>query len=207
MFSTGFDVLTTNTSPLDPVIMHYGLVLNDIILIFVKLNTRLFENLNLSAGFFSRLTRSPLISSGSRPALLRGWEDHVQWKNNASNSVKKTYKGGYQTSQSNTSTLARFLSGGTSRKRPPRTQKVLSGHLREVVAYKNRATGVLFREDRSTFWTRVWYMHFLSLKYVQPHVLAERSSFTMSSVVHKANMEIKPCVKWSFTKGLKQLEQ
>ena len=72
MFSTGFDVLTTNTSPLDPVIMHCGLVLNDIILIFVKLNTRLFENLNLSAGFFSRLTRSPLISSGWRPALLRG---------------------------------------------------------------------------------------------------------------------------------------
>ena len=207
MFSTGFDVLTTNTSPLDPVIMHYGLVLNDIILIFVKLNTRLFENLNLSAGFFSRLTRSPLISSGSRPALLRGWEVHVQWKNNASNSVKKTYKGGYQTSQSNTSTLARFLSGRTSRKRPPRTQKGFSGHLREVVAYKNRATGVLFREDRSTFWKRLWYMHFLSIQYVQPHVLAERSSCTMSSVVHKANMEIKPCVKWSFTKGLKQLEQ
>ena len=112
-----------------------------------------------------------------------------------SNSVKKTYKGGYQPLQSNTSTLARFLYGRTSHKRPPRTQKRLSGHLREVVAYKNRATGVLFREDRSTFWTRVWYMHFLSLQYVQPHVLAERSSCTMSSVVHKANMDIKPCVK------------
>ena len=103
-----------------------------------------------------------------------------------SNSVKKTYKGGYQPLQSNTSTLARFLYGRTSRKRPPRTQKGFSGHLREVVAYKNRATGVLFREDRSTFWKRLWYMHFLSIQYVQPHVLAERSSCTMSSVVHKA---------------------
>ena len=107
-------------------------------------------------------------------------------KNNASNLVKKTYKGGYQPLQSNTSTLARFLYGRTSRKRPPRTQKGFSGHLREVVAYKNRATGVLFGEDRSTFWKRLWYMHFLSIQYVQPHVLAERSSCTMSSVVHKA---------------------
>ena len=51
-------------------------------------------------------------------------------------------------------------------------------------------------------------MHFfLSLQYVQPNVVAKRSSCTMSSVVHKANIGIKPCVKWSFTKGLKQLEK
>ena len=61
-----------------------------------------------------------------------------------SNSVKKTYKGGYQPLQPNTSTLARFFYGRTFHKRLPRTQKRLSGHLREVVAYKNRATGVGF---------------------------------------------------------------
>ena len=34
----------------------------------------------------------------------------------------------------------------TSRKRPPKMQR-LSGRLREVVAYKNRTTGGLFREE------------------------------------------------------------
>ena len=34
----------------------------------------------------------------------------------------------------------------TSRKRPPKTQR-LSGRLREVVVYKNRTTGGLFREE------------------------------------------------------------
>ena len=34
----------------------------------------------------------------------------------------------------------------TSRKRPPKMQR-LSGRLREVVVYKNRTTGGIFREE------------------------------------------------------------
>ena len=44
-------------------------------------------------------------------------------------------------------TLLQIKYSQTSRKRPPEMQRRLSGHLRELVAYKNRTIGGLIREE------------------------------------------------------------
>lgn len=56
--------------------------------------------------------------------------------------------------------------------------------------------------NTSTFWTRIHSMQFHIHIIVQFHVVSKSSLYTVKSVVHKAKIDINPCIKWSLTREL-----